>query len=345
MEGDESVEEGTTSVSPSAASAQATPSSASYASPPATHNGYDEEDQTPRNKPSQQYSGHNSPSPSLSTPRPQARSSRHPKDLPSSKAPYTSPYERLERATLGASPSESDLAPSTPRAQASPAKADQSSPFAPPSTHHQASHRTPSASNPNDVLLHRVLDKTWRIQATPHSTVRLRQRRAARDADQQSPAKPGTARKAARLQAAERQKRGHGYDDTDDDDFDSSPAAPAPELHAEIFDTPARRGLTGRIGAETGRVPGVSVLTPGKTLGGRSVRKPHTPAGDVRDAGDAEERILWDSDEDDDDDYLREGVKGMSPPKTMQFHVPQSRLVQTPGQILLVFGCNERPSY
>jgi DASH complex subunit ASK1 len=38
----------------------------------------------------------------------------------------------------------------------------------------------------------------------------------------------------------------------------------------------------------------------------------------------------WDSDDDqfndDDDDEL-----GLSPPKTMQFHIPQSRLMKTPG--------------
>ena len=40
----------------------------------------------------------------------------------------------------------------------------------------------------------------------------------------------------------------------------------------------------------------------------------------------------WDTDSDfDDDDSDDEYAEGMSPPKTMQFHVPQSRLLRTPG--------------
>jgi len=39
---------------------------------------------------------------------------------------------------------------------------------------------------------------------------------------------------------------------------------------------------------------------------------------------------IWDSDSDDD------GLEaGMSPPKTMQFHVPQGRLLKTPGESMV----------
>ena len=38
---------------------------------------------------------------------------------------------------------------------------------------------------------------------------------------------------------------------------------------------------------------------------------------------------MWDSDSDDGEDAM--GV-GMSPPKTMQFHVPQPRLLRTPAR-------------
>lgn len=41
---------------------------------------------------------------------------------------------------------------------------------------------------------------------------------------------------------------------------------------------------------------------------------------------------IWDSDSDDE-----RGVEGMSPPKTMQFHVPQSRLLRTPGTFYIAF--------
>ena len=83
----------------------------------------------------------------------------------------------------------------------------------------------------------------------------------------------------------------------------------APQLHAEIFDTPARKD----------RVPGVSVLTPAR---GRQTSIANSAnKGGLLEAG-------WDSDEDE-----VSGDMGMSPPKTMQFHVPQGRLMRTPGML------------
>lgn len=110
----------------------------------------------------------------------------------------------------------------------------------------------------------------------------------------------------------------------DDDDLDSSPIIAAPELHAEIFGSPARKG----------RVPGVSVLTPAKAGikegGGRNevaVRRDQTPRQGMvgKEGGD-----LWDSESEGE-----EAEGGMSPPKTMQFHVPQARLMRTPGWFFL----------
>ena len=77
----------------------------------------------------------------------------------------------------------------------------------------------------------------------------------------------------------------------------------APQLHAEIFSSPAK--------PMPQRTPGVSVLTPAKAK------------------GTAVHKGIWDSDDEfDDDDDNAFG----SPPKTMQFHVPQSRLLKTPGK-------------
>lgn len=75
----------------------------------------------------------------------------------------------------------------------------------------------------------------------------------------------------------------------------------APQLHAEIFSSPVK---------PNSRTPGISVLTPAKHKG--------------------DAKGIWDSDDefDDDDDYNAFG----SPPKTMQFHIPQSRLLKTPGK-------------
>lgn len=99
---------------------------------------------------------------------------------------------------------------------------------------------------------------------------------------------------------------------------------PAPELHAEIFDSPLRRT----------RVPGVSVLTPAKK--GRQVGRDDDDEMGVKEKEKVQgqrRRDVWDSDSDD------EGLEeGMSPPKTMQFHVPRERLLRTPGMYYLKKG-------
>ena len=94
-----------------------------------------------------------------------------------------------------------------------------------------------------------------------------------------------------------------------------------PELHAEIFDSPVRRA----------KVPGISVLTPAK--GGKGATSLKGFGEDKRGGGKGNRGAgaeIWDSDSDED------GLEGgMSPPKTMQFHVPQGRLLRTPGELLI----------
>lgn len=134
-----------------------------------------------------------------------------------------------------------------------------------------------------DPLLHTVLDKRYRIQATPLTS--------------KSTARP---KKCLKTHAGEV--------------YESSPLAP-PELHAEIFDSPVRRELTQQLNKQ--RTPGVSVLTPSRDK--NLVLKPS--GTDV-----------WD---DSDDDLIDEQTGlpfGASPPKTMQFHIPQSRLLKTPAK-------------
>ena len=325
-------------------SAQATPSSASYASPPIAQNGPDEGEDvtmTPNQYDDTASASAGDYSPSA-TPR-----ARHQNP---SKAPYASPYASLKRATLGASSQSDSDAPSTPNAQkASPSRPNAqrqqqqqgSSPFAPPSTYRHTAHHSPAH---NDVLLHRVLDKNWRIQATPHSTARLPYRgtNGPNDSQHPSPAKPSTARKAARQRQQQHRNQGNDVTTAITDDLDSSPAAPAPELHAEIFDTPVRKGgqrgtSTTSAGAGVGpRVPGISVLTPAKGKDARPGRNAGTPAG--------KGMKLWDSDDEDSEGDLN-GMGGMSPPKTMQFHVPQSRLVRTPGQSNIPSLCHSALSF
>lgn len=145
----------------------------------------------------------------------------------------------------------------------------------------------------SDPLLHTMLDKNYRIQATPISTVRYIQT-------------------GARPQVSTVQGRGPSQQVA----FDSSPLAP-PQLHAEVFDSPVRRELTAVRSRPAERVPGVSILTPKqKPAVGIPTRTPG----------------IWDSDDDDDIDEVTGMPHGQSPPKTMQFHVPQSRLMKTPAR-------------
>ena len=104
----------------------------------------------------------------------------------------------------------------------------------------------------------------------------------------------------------------------DPSSVDSSPAVPAPKLHAEIFDSPVILP----------RVPGFSFLTPAK--GGKDATLLKGPGGKKGGGLKGKGALgagIWDSDSDEDEVDV-----GMSPPKTMQFHVPQGRLLRTPGE-------------
>ncbi|EME47755.1 hypothetical protein DOTSEDRAFT_86174 [Dothistroma septosporum NZE10] len=192
--------------------------------------------------------------------------------------------------------------PSTP-CMASAAKFN-SSPFDPesaiqPSAYHSQRHQN------NDPVMHRaILDKNYRIQATPHTQRRQKQ------AIQPSAAKasPATATKKTPW----------------DDSPQSSPAVAAPQLRSELF-SPAKPGP---------RTPGVSVLTPAvekralvvpKTSTGMQLFSPADKAYAITKDRMRASHIFDESDEDDD-------LAEMSPPKTMQFHIPQSKLMRTPAR-------------
>jgi DASH complex subunit ASK1 len=142
-----------------------------------------------------------------------------------------------------------------------------------------------------DPVLHHMLDKTYRIAATPHTAQKHKA---------VGGFTPGTARRGAPSLAKW--------------DIDSSPElSPAPQLRANLFRSPVKGP----------RTPGVSVQTPGKRKQMFSATKT---------------KGIFDSDSEEDEDDL-----GFSPPKTMQFHIPQSRLLQTPGKLIrvvLIFHTN-----
>lgn len=200
-------------------------------------------------------------------------------------AEYPSSYEALKRELKGA-PTMHEVEDNTQTTPSTPGLAQRlpdmsmtpmSSPFEPTSYLPSATQRQAGA----DPLLHRVLDKNYRLQATPHTA--RKEKTANIKPSWQTAASP-----------------------------DSSPLA-APQLRSNIFDSPKRQQYNAL------RIPGVSVQTPAKK------GKSSTPAP-------RKDEISWESDSDEDvNDIYKE--LGMSPPKTIQFAIQPSKLLQTPGKM------------
>ncbi|KAI5779304.1 DASH complex subunit Ask1-domain-containing protein [Geopyxis carbonaria] len=186
------------------------------------------------------------------------------------------PPQTVQRIPLNipdSSTIDSIQAPSTPpqRRHMFDPETPESSPLRePPQTHH----RTPGTSN-KDPILHRVLDKTWRLQATPLGKTPSRYRTAT------TPKEPLFSKKSSYYL---------------DDSPGSSPVEPV--LHTQVF------------------TPGPIRTPKPKQYGAAAV------------AAERQETYMWD--EDDSDDLLL--PPGMSPPKTMQFSLPPSKLLATPAR-------------
>lgn len=99
----------------------------------------------------------------------------------------------------------------------------------------------------------------------------------------------------------------------------SSPEMAVPKLRSEAFMSPLKTARQ-RLGAP--RTPGVSVQSPAR-------RKDGDVFGKV-DEKKPKYEIDWDSDSD--------VGAGFSPPKTIQFALPPSKLMQTPGKFCLFFS-------
>ncbi len=164
-----------------------------------------------------------------------------------------------------------------------------------------------------DPLLHRVLDKNYRIQATPHK-----------------PTAKGTPVKS---KGTGKDAQASSRPTWQDSSPMSSPDIAIPKLRSEAFMSPYKSTAAPRGGpsqqnqrlaaASSGpRTPGVSVQTPMA----RKTTRQSLAEGDSN-KGKQKYEIDWESDEDEDDDLYA----GMSPPKTIQFALPPSKLLQTPG--------------
>jgi DASH complex subunit ASK1 len=221
------------------------------------------------------------------------------------KAPYRSPSPRKYTGKNPLAMRGDSEEPSTPRPQNG---AEQSSPFEPESAAYQPSTKRRRANN--DPLMHRVLDKNYRVQATPHTQRRQRTEGTA------------AATGAAKATPATAAKQRAPWDDSPQ----SSPEIAAPELRSDLF-SPVRPTIGGP------RTPGISILTPAarKTGGpapttstGRRLFSPQDKT--YISAKDRTTHVFSD------DEDTEEGLLDISPPKTMQFHVPQGRLMQTPAR-------------
>jgi len=227
---------------------------------------------------------------------------------------YTSPSPRKYTGRNALAASQSSEEPSTPNAHVARGHDLFSSPFQAES----AARPSTQASNPDAVLHRNVLDKNYRIQATPHS-----QRKQQSYYSKPAAKTPETATRTQRQPW--------------DDSPGSSPEISAPQLRSDLFSpAPAPKSRPPQQQQQQQQqylpqplTPGISVLTPAKPSSNHPARTTSTgrPLSSPPSARNRASRLFAAEFSDDDDDSFV-----MSPPKTMQFHVPQSRLLQTPAR-------------
>lgn len=176
-----------------------------------------------------------------------------------------------------------------------------------------------------DPLLHRMLDKNYRIAATPHKGA---------GGTGISPIKWKVDKLSTPAKGKEKQQQQQTRPIWEDSPT-SSPEMAVPQLRSAAFMSPVRAAYKGKAkaAATAPRTPGVSVQTPAT---GRKTKDVFAAAGKQPGTGVSaryDDEITWDSDSD--------GFGGMSPPKTIQFALPPSKLLQTPGMMPLCFTCCE----
>ena len=238
-------------------------------------------------------------------------------------AEYPSPYEALKREmegepTISAAATGGAANPATPgKGHALP---DMSmTPGSSPFVLDRPTGGPGTAQRNKDTILHQgILNKTYRVAATPH---RAAVAAAARNRTATAAAGPD------RTPATATKTRGSRWLD---DDTLSSPPEPTPQLRADLF-SPVRPP----------RTPGASVLTPGlKKRFALAAREREAKTGAAPDAEDGRRRAgdeptseftrslraHWESDDEVDE------LMGMSPPKTIQFELPRRPVLQTPGE-------------
>lgn len=173
-----------------------------------------------------------------------------------------------------------------------------------------------------DPLMHRMTDKNYRVMATPH-----------KHPTGVSPIKWKVTEKPPAAAAAKEKEKVPLWQDSPM----SSPEMAVPQLRSAAFMSPMRaayRGKAAAVAASGPRTPGVSVQTP---IAGRKTRDVYSGAKNQHQYQREEEHtssryaddITWESDS---EEGGYGGFGGMSPPKTIQFALPPSKLLQTPGK-------------
>lgn len=181
-----------------------------------------------------------------------------------------------------------------------------------------------TAHKNKDPLLHRVLDKNYRIQATPHkptgvSPIKWKVTEKPQDRDRDRDRDMANSGKGkGKLPAWQ------------EDEPMSSPEMAIPTLRSAAFMSPVKHAGGGRgrrPSATPGgpRTPGVSVQTPATAKKTKDVYAPENEGS----RGRQKDEATWGSDEGEEGLY-----GGMSPPKTIQFALPPSKLLQTPGMFV-----------
>ena len=264
----------------------------------------EEEDSYTIESPTQVTGVHSTPKLPPSNGKTRANQHRSSSGKPTSSA-FHSPSPRKYTGRNPLAISHSSAGPSTPKPFASNTQhLFDSSPFQPES----APRPTP---NPDTVLHRNVLDKNYRVQATPHS-----QRKRPTSYSRPTTTTPGTATRTQRQPW--------------DDSPGSSPEITAPQLRSELFSPAKTRPPQQQSYRHEPQplTPGISVLTPAKPNSHAATRITSTgrPLSSPPSASNRTSRLFAADSSDEDDSFV------MSPPKTMQFHVPQSRLLQTPAR-------------
>ncbi|EQK97330.1 DASH complex subunit Ask1 [Ophiocordyceps sinensis CO18] len=111
----------------------------------------------------------------------------------------------------------------------------------------------------------------------------------------------------------------------------SSPDLAVPTLRSDAFMSPYKSTARQRLAAATRgpRTPGVSVQTRATGKMSRDAFAKEREGATEHTQGRQRYEIDWESDDESDDGDL---YAGMSPPKTIQFALPPSKLLQTPAR-------------